>query len=230
VETMQYGATDYVQKPFTEDELVAFTQRLAVKREARLSAQRRPTVRVVAPAVAETVADREYCVPGGAFVSTGHTWARIDPGGQVWVGIDDFARKALRKIERVELPAVGTQVRRGERLLTVRRGTEVASLPSPVSGEVTRVNTWLEKEPQHLTQSPYDRGWVCLVRPSQLGGDIATLRIGAPVVHWYQEEIERYRKETAAAKRDELSWSELVSRFFGPGEATQESVTQAAAG
>jgi DNA-binding NtrC family response regulator len=77
VETMQFGAIDYVQKPFTEEELVAIANRLLIKREARLEAHRKPVVRVVAPAVAEVVAAGEYCVPGGAFVSPGHTWARI---------------------------------------------------------------------------------------------------------------------------------------------------------
>ena len=28
VETMKYGAMDYVQKPFTEDELIAFVQKV----------------------------------------------------------------------------------------------------------------------------------------------------------------------------------------------------------
>jgi CheY-like chemotaxis protein len=35
VATMQYGATDYVQKPFTEDELSEFVKKLCVKRDAR---------------------------------------------------------------------------------------------------------------------------------------------------------------------------------------------------
>ena len=35
VATMQDGATDYVQKPFTEDELADFVKKLLVKREAR---------------------------------------------------------------------------------------------------------------------------------------------------------------------------------------------------
>ena len=36
VETMKYGAVDYVQKPFTEDELLAFTKKAHIKREARI--------------------------------------------------------------------------------------------------------------------------------------------------------------------------------------------------
>jgi len=226
VETMQYGAVDYVQKPFTADELIAFANRLLVRREARLESQRRPVVRVVAPAVAETVAQREYCVPGGAFVSPGHTWGRIDPGGQVWLGLDDFARKALKKVERVDLPAVGTQVRRDGVLFVVRRGNDVARFLSPLSGVVTQINQDLAREPSLLIESPYDRGWVCLLRPSDLAAELPGLRIGKPVITWYQEEIARLRKEIEGSENGACQWPVLESRFLGPGAAKSEAVTE----
>jgi CheY-like chemotaxis protein len=225
VETMQYGSADYVQKPFTEEELVGFANRLLIKREARLEGQRRPTVRVVAPAVAEAVAARDYCVPGGAFVSGGHTWAQLEGGGQVWVGIDDFARKALKTVERLELPAVGTQVRRGELLFVVRRGEELARFRSPLSGAVTQVNLDLQRDPSLVIQSPYDRGWVCVLRPADLATELPTLRIGKPVVAWYQAEIARLRKEAAG---DGLAWRTLEDKFLGPGEAESETTTEVA--
>ena len=225
VETMQYGAADYVQKPFTEDELVALAARLLVRREARLAAQLRPTVRVVAPAMAESVAAGEYCVPGGAFVSPGHAWARIDPSGQVWTGLDDFARKALRTVEGVELPAVGARVQRGEPLVTVRRGGDAARILAPLSGEITQVNEELKRAPGLIAESPYDRGWVCLLRPADLAAELDGLRIGKPVVAWYQEEITRLRRELQASGRAEWAWSDLERRFFGPGVAVNAPVT-----
>jgi CheY-like chemotaxis protein len=229
VETMQYGATDYVQKPFTEEELVAFAQRLLIKREARLEAQRRPTVRVVAPSVAETVADREYCVPGGAFVSPGHTWAQIEAGGQVLVGLDDFARKGLKAIDRIELPALGAKVKRGDLLFVVRRGDQMARFRSPLSGEVTQINGVLQREPALAIRSPYDRGWVCVLRPSELAAELAGLRIGRPVIPWYQEEVARLRKHAQAREGGELKWQELEAEFFGAGVAPTEAVTETVA-
>jgi CheY-like chemotaxis protein/glycine cleavage system H lipoate-binding protein len=225
VETMQFGAVDYVQKPFTEEELVAMATRLLIKREARLQAQARPTVRVVAPSVAEIVAGGEYCVPGGAFVSPGHTWARIDPDGQVLMGLDDFARKALKKVERVEPPAVGTRVARGEPLFTVRRGGEVVHFRAAVSGEVTEANDALKHTPQLVLDSPYDQGWVCLVRPSDLGAELGGLRIGKPVVTWYQDEVVRLHQEQRASGGEEWKWGELEERFFGPGVAVNQPIT-----
>jgi CheY-like chemotaxis protein len=225
VETMQFGAVDYVQKPFTEEELVAMANRLLIKREARLAAQSRPTIRVVAPSVAEIVAGGEYCVPGGAFVSPGHTWARIDPDGQVLTGLDDFARKALKDIGRIGLPTVGTRVKRGEPLFTVHRDDETVRFRAAVSGEVMQVNGALAHTPQLVLESPYDQGWVCLVRPSDLAAELGGLRIGKPVVTWYQDEVVRLHKELQAAGREEGKWPDLEASFFGPGVAVNEPVT-----
>jgi CheY-like chemotaxis protein len=229
VETMAFGAVDYVQKPFTEDELVAFANRLLIKREARIESQRHPTVRIVAPEVAETVASREYCVPGGAFVSPGHAWAQIEAAGQVCVGLDDFGRKVVQRIERVELPANGTRVRRGDVLFVLRRGDQQLRVRTPISGEVVQSNAGLLRDPSLITQSPYDRGWVCVLRPVDLSAELAGLRIGKPVVAWYQEEVARLRKECTPGDDGAVSWGHLEEKFFGPAVARPEHVTEVAA-
>jgi len=216
VETMRDGAVDYVQKPFTAAELGAFVRQLSLKRETRLEAQRLPQVRVVAPALAEVVRGDEFCVPGGAFLSDGHAWARIEAAGHVRVGLDDFARKALGKIERVDLPAKGTTVQRGEPIFTVHRGNTAVRFPAPLSGRVTEVNTGLVKRPDWLGQSPYDGGWVCLLDPVDLAGELAALRIGKPVIDWYHDEIARLRQAGGPAERGApgIDWGTLQAEFF----------------
>jgi DNA-binding response OmpR family regulator len=218
VETMQYGAVDYVQKPFTEDELVKFTKKLLIKREARLDAQRLPTVQIVAPAMADGAPSHQFCVPGGVFLSPGHSWARIEPDGQVTIGLDDFARKALRAIDGVELPGAGQTFQRGERLFTVRHAASSAHFTSPVSGQVTRINAPLQTDPSSLIRNPYSRGWVCRVQPSDLAGELSTLRIGEPVVSWYQEEVARLRETSPlteeAAPGD--TWGSFEKNFLTP--------------
>jgi CheY-like chemotaxis protein len=217
VETMGHGASDYVQKPFTAGELTAFANRLLVKREARLEVQRRPTVRIVTPGLAETIARRDYCVPGGAFVSRGHAWAEIEANGEVCVGLDDFARKALESVERIELPEPGARLRRGDVLFVLRRGEEIARLRAPVSGVVAEVNAALQRHPGLLIESPYDEGWVCTLRPTELSGELAELRIGKPVIAWYQDEIARLRRDGGTGSRALVRWPELESAFFGAG-------------
>jgi glycine cleavage system H lipoate-binding protein len=143
----------------------------------------------------------------------------------VCLGVDDFARKALGKIQRVELPTKGARLKRGDVLCVVRRGDELVRVRTPLSGEVTQVNSDLQSEPALLSQSPYDRGWVCVVRPSDLATELRALRIGDPVVSWYQDEVTRLRRETAESKDGEMRWAELDKKFFDPALASPEPET-----
>lgn len=216
VETMRDGAVDYVQKPFTAEELRAFARQLLLKRQARLEAQRLPRVRVVAPGLVEAVHAGEFCVPGGAFLSDGHAWARIEASGQVRVGLDDFARKALGKIERVDLPEKGATVRRGDPIFTVQRGNATIRVRTPLSGRVAQVNTGLLASVDWLGHSPYDGGWVCLLEPADLAAELTALRIGKPVIDWYQAEITRLRQVGGPAERGapQVDWGTLEAEFF----------------
>jgi glycine cleavage system H protein len=155
-------------------------------------------------------------VPGGAFLSAGHAWARIEPDGQVRVGLDDFARKALGPIEHVELPKMGESVGLGEPLFAVKRGDRPAHFAAPVGGRVMRVNGTLLDEPSLVSQSPYLRGWVCVIQPTDLAGDLRALRIGQQVVAWYDEEIARLREATGpgAAGAPVDDWAAFERAFL----------------
>lgn len=218
VQTLQHGACEYVQKPFTADELAEFARKLLIKREARLEAQRRPNVRLVAPEMAEVVPATEYCVPGGAFLSEGHAWVRIEPEGQVRVGIDDFARKALGSVKGVVLPERGKTVRKGDPLFTLRGAAGEVQFVSPLSGRIEHDNAGLLTDPGDLMRSPYDRGWVCLMTPSDLAGELSTLKIGQPVIDWYQEEIARLRTVDAPQAAGAMDWTAFQRQFLGQGD------------
>jgi CheY-like chemotaxis protein len=220
VETMQHGAVDYVQKPFTEDELSDFAHRLLIKREARLEAQRLPVVRIVAASAAPTTRPHEYCVPGGAFLSEGHAWARIEPDGHVRAGLDDFVRKTLGSVDGVELPLRGETAKRGEPLFALRRGARCVHLVAPLSGRVVQINEAIVRDPSRAVESPYDAGWICLLQPSDLAGELKDLRIGQAAVAWLQEEIMRWRASTGAVGATE-DWLAFEEQFLQPAALTR---------
>jgi CheY-like chemotaxis protein len=211
VETMQSGACEYVQKPFSADELAAFVNKLLIKRQARLQALRQPTVRIVSPSQAEATPSNEFCIPGGSFIAPGHTWVRIEPDGQVRVGIDDFANKAMGTVGSVQLPKPGSQVRAGDPLFSCKRGTESITFAAPVSGLVQDLNATLQSEPARMTISPYKDGWVCRIEPSDLTAQLGAMKIGQPAVAWYGEEIDRLMaaKAAQAEPAQPLPWTAL---------------------
>jgi CheY-like chemotaxis protein len=53
VETVKHGAMDYVEKPFTEDELLAFLKTALIKRQDNLEKQMRHKIRLIKPGTRE---------------------------------------------------------------------------------------------------------------------------------------------------------------------------------
>ena len=105
--------------------------------------------------------------PDDRRYSTEHEWARVD-GGEVIVGITDFAQAQLGDVVYVELPRAGDQVKQMKAMGVIESVKAASDLYSPVSGEVVAVNEAAVGEPQAINDSPYDRGWLIRVRPEDL--------------------------------------------------------------
>ena len=151
-------------------------------------------------------------LPGGDFVSRGHTWVRIEPGGDVRVGVDAFARGAAGPVSRVAMPREGQEVRMGEPLFALRRGRQELRFLAPVSGRVVEDNDDLIADAEALTSSPYQDGWVCRLEPTDLAQELATMRIGLPARGWVADETRRL--ERLRASRNEVQWTELEEAFL----------------
>lgn len=207
VETMKYGAMDYVQKPFTEDELIAFFNKSLIKRKDRLERQMKPTVRLITPSSKESDSKHEFNVPAGIFVSKNHTWINIEMNGTARVGIDDFARKIISKIDAVELPKLNKEIKKGEPLFSIKKNSQVLSISSPISGRITLINTEHIEHPEWIASKPFELSWMCCIEPSNLSEELRSLKIGADSVSWYRKEIDKY--------------SEIVKRIEMEGRGTE---------
>lgn len=215
VETMKHGAMDYVQKPFAEDELVDLVGKLVIRRQARLEKETEPAIRLVTPSVRESESPREVNVPSGIFVSNAHAWVNVHMNGLVRMGIDDFTQKTIGRIDAVEMPSSGAQIRKGETLFTLRHGEHKLAVPSPVSGKVAGVNAELRERPELIKLKPYQLGWVCTMDPTNLTHDLAELKIGSDAVSWYRQEINRYGEMIRAALREREASGQSVRNQKG---------------
>lgn len=192
VETMKHGAMDYVQKPFTEDELIEFFNKCLIKRKDRLERQMKPTVRLVTPSTRESGSQREFNVPAGIFVAPNHTWVNIEMNGAARIGMDDFIRKTIPDIAAIELPKPDKKVNRGEPLFSIRHNSRTIDICSPISGRVTMVNEEHGEHPEWIASKPFELSWMCCIEPSNLSGELHALKIGADSVSWYRQEIDKY--------------------------------------
>jgi glycine cleavage system H protein len=228
---MKYGAMDYIEKPFTEDELRMFVKLALIKRRDRIEKQLKPRVQVLGPAEAEQGSAAEFTVPGGVLVSPGHCWASLAQDGTANIGVDDFARKLLGRVDAFELPEVGRSVRAGQGLFTLRQGNRQVQFNAPLSGKVASVNRELRRDPGMFKDYPYGKNWICVVTAEDLDAELPKLKIGKSAVTFFQEEIERFRAFLqklsgdeipdpatfcigALEKLDDAHWEAAVSEFF----------------
>jgi len=91
-----------------------------------------------------------------------HEWIDLE-GTQAKIGITEHAQGELGDAVFVELPAVGTQLKKGDNLGTVESVKAVSDIYAPLSGKVIEVNTKLESAPETINQDPHGEGWLVVL-------------------------------------------------------------------
>jgi len=109
----------------------------------------------------------ELSLPDDLRYAKDHEWTRLE-GNKVIIGIDDYAQDQLGDIVFVELPEVGATFSKGEEFGTVESVKAVSELFMPIGGEILAINAALEETPEHVNNSPYDKGWMIEVKPSDV--------------------------------------------------------------
>ena len=236
VETMKYGAMDYVQKPFTEDELIEFVKNTLIKRQDKIQKQLKPKVHITHLPASDDFAQSEFSIPGGVFISKNHTWASLNQEGIAKIGIDDFAKKLIGRVHSIEMPNLGMTVKAGQPLFTIKQGNRSVTFNSPVSGKVSQINTLLKENLEALDVTPYERNWVCALDTENIDSEIKELNIGKSAVSFFQGDIEKFKSLMtdilkSEKKEDEyiedgifvgqlekltnVNWNKIITEFFG---------------
>ncbi|MDT3696097.1 MAG: response regulator [Ignavibacterium sp.] len=235
VETMKYGALDYVEKPFTEDELIEFVRKSLIKRQDKIQKQLKPKVHITHLPASDDFIQGEFSIPGGVFIAKNHTWVSMNQEGIAKVGIDDFALKLIGKISSLELPNLGMTIKAGQPLFTIKQGNRTVTFNSPVSGKVAQVNTLLQDNLDSLDITPYERNWVCALDAENLDSEIKEMTIGKSAVSFFQDDIEKFKVMfmdllKSEKKSDEyledglfigqladltdVNWNKIIAEFF----------------
>lgn len=98
-----------------------------------------------------------------------HEWARMEDDDLVRVGITAHAVDQLGDVTLVDLPCSGDDIDAASHFGDIESVKAVSELISPVAGEVIEINEELEDKPELVNDSPYNEGWMILVRVSSPG-------------------------------------------------------------
>ncbi|MFZ5831750.1 MAG: response regulator [Planctomycetota bacterium] len=160
---VRLGASDYVTKPFTPEEITQAVQRM------------------LSPAslLKQTQGASPDWVPANAEVRfLDEAWCRLGTDGAARVGVM-LTCGCDENLQTIRLPGIGEVVYRGLPLASVTiEGKPERAIASPLSGVVVAVNEELKKSTTVLTSDPCGAGWVAAIAPTRLEDDAArtTLR------------------------------------------------------
>jgi glycine cleavage system H protein len=102
-------------------------------------------------------------IPAELHYTAEHEWVSVD-GTTASVGITDYAQRALGDVVFVSVPAAGSRVTAGEPCGEVESTKSVSDIYSPVTGEVTEVNSDVDEDPGLVNSDPYGAGWLMRVQ------------------------------------------------------------------
>jgi len=138
----------------------------------------------------------DYQFPDDLYYHKEHYWARIE-NEVVVMGATDFSQKLAGEITYVELPEEGRSLEQDKPCGSMETGKWVGRIYAVLSGTVVEANEELEDTPELINESPYEKGWICKVRPSNLDEELKNLMQVDALREFIRSEIARVEKITS---------------------------------
>ena len=104
-------------------------------------------------------------VPDNLNYTEEHEWLKVQEDGQAKIGITDYAQDSLSDVVFVELPEVGDQFTKGDVMAVAESVKAASDIYAPISGKIVSINEKLEESPELVNESPYEFGWMVLIKP-----------------------------------------------------------------
>jgi glycine cleavage system H lipoate-binding protein len=169
-----------------------------------------------------------FDVPEKHFFHVGHTWARVEYGGRIRIGLDDFTMKVFG-MDSLNLPLMGEEVKFGEIGLSFKRDSKEARALSPLTGIVAAQNYQITKKTDVAKEKPYNEGWLMVLEPTEMKKDLKNLLFGKESTEWIQSEHQKLAEMISSVGMTyadggqindvvgnvpDLSWKNLTKKFL----------------
>jgi glycine cleavage system H lipoate-binding protein len=172
-----------------------------------------------------------FDVPMGYYFHNGHAWARIESGGYIRVGLDDFALKVLGEADALDLPLIGKELDQSKAGWGLKRKDNLADVLSPVDGVIMEVNSNVRENPKLANNEPYGDGWLFMVRTPDIKGTMKSLMVDQDSLSWIGTEVNHletmieevagplaadggYLADDIYGNLPDLGWKNLTQKFL----------------
>ena len=172
-----------------------------------------------------------FDVPMGYYFHNGHAWARIESGGYIRVGLDDFALKVLGEADALDLPLIGKELDQSKAGWGLKRKDNLADVLSPIDGVIMEVNSKVRENPKLANNEPYGDGWLFMVRTPDIKGTMKQLMVDQDSLSWISTEVNHletmieevagplaadggYLADDIYGNLPDLGWKNLTQKFL----------------
>ena len=172
-----------------------------------------------------------FNIPMDYYFHDGHTWARIESGGYIRIGMDDFALKLLGQADAFDLPLTGKELNAGEAGWGLRRNGKMADVLAPIDGVIVDVNPEVKDSPSLTNRAPYGHGWLFAAHTPDIKAAVKKLMSDATSMQWMNAEVGKlenlieeaagplaadggYLKDDIYGNLPALGWKNLTQTFL----------------
>lgn len=154
---IRLGASDYVTKPFTPEQITSAVRSL-LHTEGTDDSE---------PQTSQQTTEESPDAGSADLAFFGRAWANLSDRAAVRVG--GAVPRPDSTLAELRLPRVGDIVHQGLPLFAVADNDGfMTTVPAPVTGMVLEVNSALETNPELLWEHPCGLGWIAKIAPTRL--------------------------------------------------------------
>jgi glycine cleavage system H protein len=105
------------------------------------------------------------------YFAKSHEWISLDSNNVYNLGISDFAQSELGDVVYVQLPEIGKQYKKDEKIGEIESVKSVSEIYAPVDLTIKFVNSKLNETPELINNEPLGEGFIAqieLKNPSDL--------------------------------------------------------------
>lgn len=121
--------------------------------------------------------------PDDLYYTDDMIWLKKE-NGNVRLGMATLGVDLAGKIKFVRLRPPGKTIAVGRSIGTMESGKWTGPVKSPVGGTIVEVNEELKENPGLLNEDPYGKGWIAVLAPDNLDGDIGNLQGADGLAEW----------------------------------------------
>ena len=132
-------------------------------------------------------------IPESYYFHPFHLWIKKESNSTAKVGIDDYSRRLIGKVNEVLLPRENTKVASGQSCIRFDKDDVLIPIASPLTGEVIRSNDELLTDPSILTSDPYEKGWLFEIKSWNLLEQLKSLMTSETARSWMKGSVIRLK-------------------------------------